>query len=48
MIPTDKYVLSRFSDEEINNIKENFEKFNEIIEAFITGGIESVLKINNN
>ena len=48
LIPTDKYVLSRFSEEEKNNIEENFEKFNELINAFIIGGIDNILKANNN
>ncbi len=48
MIPTDKYVLSKFSEDELNNIKTNFTKYNELIEAFISGGIENVLKVNNN
>ncbi len=48
LIPTDKYVLSRFSEEEKNNIEENFEKFNELINAFIIGGIDNIHKVNNN
>ena len=48
LIPTDKYVLSRFSEEEKNSIEENFEKFNELINAFIIGGIDNILKANNN
>jgi len=34
-IPTDKYVLSKFSTNELLRIKENYNTFNEIIDSFI-------------
>lgn len=42
-IPTDKYVLSKFNTEELENIMKNKDIFNEIIDSFILSGIESTL-----
>lgn len=48
-IPTDKYVLSKFSSEDIEKINNNMTIFNEIIDTFITFGIEeSMQKYNKN
>jgi len=48
IIPVDKYVLSKFSQEELSLITSNYIKFNEIINNFITLGIEDTLKNYNN
>lgn len=42
-IPTDKYVLSKFSDEDLNKIMKNKEDYKEIINTFIANGIEKTL-----
>ena len=47
-IPTDKYVLGKFTDEEQNKITENFPIYNKIIETFINKGIDEVLNTYKN
>ncbi|MBE6156625.1 MAG: aminoacyl-tRNA hydrolase [Firmicutes bacterium] len=48
-VPTDKYVLSKFSSDELENFTSNLDIFNEIINTFISNGIEeTMLKYNNN
>ncbi len=42
-IPVDRYVLTKFSDEELNCLTKNYKTFNDIIKTFIESGIESVL-----
>lgn len=46
-IPIDKYVLSKFSKEDFNNISKNFNIFNEIIDSFIKNGIDSTMNKYN-
>lgn len=46
-IPTDKYVLGKFSTDEENKINENMDTFNEIIKSFITNGIEDTMASYN-
>ena len=46
-IPTDKYVLSKIPSEDMIIIKDNYEKFNKIIDLFIKeGGDKSIQKYN--
>lgn len=48
-IPVDKYVLSKFTSDEEENINSNLEIFNNIIDTFIKCGIEETMsKYNNN
>lgn len=47
-IPTDKYVLGKFSTNELSKITINFDIYNEIIESFIKTGIENTMSIYNN
>ena len=46
-IPTDKYVLAKFSSDELVMIENNFETFDKIIDEFINNGIESTMAIYN-
>lgn len=46
-IPTDKYVLGKFSTDEMNKINENMDTFNEIIRSFIINGIEDTMASYN-
>lgn len=46
-IPTDKYVLGKFSTDEMNKINENMNTFNEIIKSFIINGIEDTMASYN-
>lgn len=46
-IPTDKYVLSKFSSKEIKAILDNYETFKNIIDLFINSDIENVFSILN-
>ena len=47
-VSTDKYVLAKFSSTELNKITDNYEIFNNIIESFITNGIEKTMANYNN
>lgn len=48
-IPADKYVLGKFTTDELYQITNNFDTFNNIISDFINSGIESSMaKYNNN
>jgi PTH1 family peptidyl-tRNA hydrolase len=47
IIPTDKYVLSKFKKNEINSIESNYETFKDIINTFINDGVEKVLSEYN-
>ena len=47
LIPTDKYVLAKFSTDELNSILANTLKYNEIISSFIHGGVSEALKVIN-
>lgn len=42
-IPTDKYVLGKFSTDEMNKINENMDTFNNIISTFVKNGIEDAM-----
>lgn len=46
-IPTDKYVLTKFSKNELDEINKNMDKFKEIINEFIKNGIEKALEHNS-
>lgn len=46
-IPVEKYVLSKFTSEELNNITSNYNDFNEIINTFIKYGIDETLSKHN-
>ena len=46
-IPIDKYVLSKFNDEDMNLINKNIEVFNNIIRTFIENGIEEAMALYN-
>ena len=41
-IPTDKYVLGKFTKEELDSINKNMPEFKNIIDLFIDNGIENV------
>ena len=43
-IPTDKYVLSKFTINEMNILNENMEKYKEIVKSFIINDIEKVMR----
>lgn len=47
-IPTDKYVLSKFTKNELDAILDNTDTYNKIIDLFINDGIEKALAFNNN
>ena len=48
-IPVDKYVLAKFSTDELNKINANLDTFNGIIDYFIKFGIEEAMaKYNKN
>lgn len=47
-IPSDKYVLAKFTKEETDEITKNMDKFNEIIDTFIKHGIEEAMGITTN
>lgn len=42
-IPVDKYVLSKFSSQELTIINSNLNTYNEIIDTFIKNGIEETM-----
>lgn len=46
-IPIDKYVLTKFSSDELEKININMEKFNNIIESFINNGIVKTMELYN-
>ena len=46
-IPVDKYVLSKFSSEELEIINKNMDIFNNIIKTFINEGIEKSMELDN-
>lgn len=46
-IPTDKYVLSKFSNDDLEKIQSIMDKYQKIIDDFIEDGIEKALKNNN-
>lgn len=46
-IPTDKYVLGKFSTDETNLIESNMETYKKIVETFVKDGIEEAMKIYN-
>jgi len=47
-IPVDKYVLSKFTTDELSQINNNLNIFNNIIETFINYGIEETMAKHNN
>ena len=47
LIPTDKYVLGKFSKEELAEITKNMEIYHNIIDTFIKNGFESALNISH-
>ena len=47
-IPTDKYVLGKFTKNELESILSNTASYNKIIDLFINNGIEKALNYNNN
>ena len=47
-VSADKYVLGKFSTEELQNIEENMPKFHDIIEDFVTLGIDETITKHNN
>ena len=47
-IPVDKYVLSKFSTQELEKITQNYDSFNKIINLFINEGIEKTISLYNN
>lgn len=46
-IPVDKYVVSKFSPEELTEIEDNMNEFKKIIDLFIERGIEEALQNYN-
>ena len=46
-IPIDKYVLAKFSTDELNKINSNMNVFNNIIDTFINSGIEEAMALYN-
>ena len=46
-IPTDKYVLGKFTKKELESILSNIASYNKIIDLFINDGIEKALNYNN-
>ncbi len=42
-IPVERYVLTKFTDEEMKCLEEKFSTYNDIIKMFIDSGIEKVL-----
>jgi len=46
-IPVDKYVLGKFSTDEMNAINENMETFKNIVDTFIKKGIEEAMALYN-
>ena len=46
-IPVDKYVLGKFSTDEMNKINENMDTFNKIIDVFVKKGIEEAMALYN-
>jgi len=46
-IPTDKYVLSKFSSDDLDKINNNMSSFKEIIKNFISDGIEVAMQKHN-
>lgn len=46
-IPTDKYVLGKFTKEELDMINKNIPDFKKIIQTFIESDIENTLKVSN-
>jgi len=46
-IPTDKFVLSKFTEDEIKTFNNNKEIFNNIIDTFIKDGIEKAMALYN-
>lgn len=42
-IPVDRYVLTKFTDEELQFFNKEFDTYNKIIDLFISDGIEAVL-----
>ncbi len=46
-IPTDKYVLGKFTKNELESILSNTPSYNKIIDLFISDGIEKALNYNN-
>lgn len=47
-ISSDKYVLGKFSTDELNKINENMDTFRNIIKTFIDNSIEDVMQMYNN
>ncbi len=45
-IPTDKYVLAKFTKEELDMINKNMEEFKKIIQTFVEKDIDEVLKLS--
>lgn len=48
LIPVDKYVLSKLSENEINSINDNMNVYKDIINIFIKDGIEKAMLSYNN
>jgi len=46
-IPVDKYVLGKFSSEELDKINNNMDIFKDIIDKFINSGIEESMALYN-
>lgn len=46
-IPTDKYVLAKFTTEELSVLEQNMAIFNQIIDSFIKKGIEEAMALYN-
>ena len=47
LIPTDKYVLSKFTSNEINKLNENMDVFKEVINTFIIDDIKKTMLLYN-
>ena len=43
LVPRDKYVLGKFTNDELNKIEENYDIFKNIIDTFIKENIEKVI-----
>ena len=46
-IPTDKYVLGKFSTEDASLIEKNMDTYKNIIDVFVKNGIEEAMKMYN-
>lgn len=46
-MPTDKYVLAKFSTDEMKSIEENMETYKQIVDSFIKNGIEEAMSLYN-